>query len=461
MDEKDVLIKKLLEENAALKQIIEMLTAKIAELEKRLNKNSKNSSKPPSSDGLSKPPRTTSLRESGKRKSGGQFGHPGETLRQVSNPNEIKTHSLLECPSCQISLSDIDTKHHIKRQVFDIPKIEVYVTEHRAEIKVCPLCRQQHSAVFPSEVRAPVQYGKTIQSMAVYLQHQQLLPEQRLQQTFKDLWNLSIATTTLNTFSELAYDNLETFEKDSLSIIQAAPVKHLDETGFRVCAKTQWLHVASTETHTYYHVSPQRKALLKGLKGTVVHDYWQSYYLLDGVTHGLCNQHHLRELQALIDHEKESWAKQMQRFLRFSLRYRRAYGEEMIPEEKLNRLIKHYEMILKKALIYHEGLPLLPQKSRGRIPHRTGHNLALRLQLRSHDVLRFLKNSEVPFTNNQAEQDIRMMKCKQKISGGFRSQKGAHIFARIRGFISTLRKQGFNIFEAIQGTFQEHQPQHL
>jgi transposase len=292
-------------------------------------------------------------------------------------------------------------------------------------------------------VNAPVQYGDVIQSYAVYFQQQQFIPEDRLQETFHDLFKINLATATLSGFSESVYDDLIDFDSEILSKIKIAPVKHL--------GKTQWLHVASTTDLTYYHVSPKRKSLLEGLIGVVVHDHWKAYYQLSNALHALCNQHHLRELKALIEYDKESWAKKMQRFLRVGLQYRHAYKDKKIPDDKLSRLTNLYDQIVDEGIIFHENLPAFSiKKSRGRIARRTGHNLVLRLKNYRDDVLRFLTDPLVPFTNNQAERDIRMMKCKQKISGGFRSTKGADIFARIRGFISTARKQGWNIFESIQ-----------
>jgi len=159
----------------------------------------------------------------------------------------------------------------------------------------------------------------------------------------------------------------------------------------------------------------------------------------------------LRELKALIEYEKEGWAKKMRRFLRFALHYRHTYEEQLIPEDKLNRLARLFDKIVNEGMSYHEGLvPFSEKKGRGRKAHRTGHNLVLRLKRYREDVLRFLFDPAVPFTNNQAERDVRMIKCKQKISGGFRSTKGAEIFARIRGFLSSARKQGWNIFEPLQ-----------
>lgn len=451
MDEKDLLIQKLMDRIAALERLVEQQAAKIAELEKRLNKNSSNSSKPPSGDGLSKPPRTTTLRQKGENKSGGQPGHKGETLKQTQTPDKIERHKLLICPTCSASLTSVDPIKIIKRQVFDIPLPKIEVTEHQAEIKICLCCNKRVMATFPYGVSAPVQYGDVIQSYTVYFQQQQFIPEDRLQETFRDLFKVNLATATLSGFSESAHNELADFDNTVLSKIKIASVKHLDETGFRISGKTQWLHVASTIDLTYYHVSPRRKSLLEGLIGVVVHDHWKSYYQLFNVLHALCNQHHLRELKALIEYDKEPWARKMQRFLRVGLQYRHAYEDQKIPNDKLKRLTDLYDKIVNEGIVFHENLPAFSiKKSRGRTAKRTGHNLILRLKNYRDDVLRFLIDPLVPFTNNQAERDIRMMKCKQKISGGFRSTKGAEIFARIRGFISTARKQGWNIFESIQ-----------
>lgn len=440
-------------------ETIKQLQAKIAELEKRLNKNSRNSSKPPSSDGLSKPARTKSLREKGKNKSGGQLGHKGETLKQVAIPDVIITHSISHCPDCGNGLSP-NLTGEVCRQVFDVPPTQLFVTEHRAEVKHCACCKRRISALFPEDVTAPVQYGERIKSLALYLQHQHFIPEERLQQIFGDVFGVSLSTATLSRVSEVAYRNLSQFEEVLLEKIKSSPVKHLDETGFRVSAKTQWLHTASTEHLTYYHVSPKRKSLLQGLTGVVVHDHWRPYFQLPDVKHALCNQHHLRELTALIEHEKEAWARKMRRLFRCMLRYRHHYGDNPIPKCALNRLVNLYDRIVDEGFIYHEK-NLLPavKKRQGRVPNRPGHNFLIRLRDYREDVLRFLYDPGIPFTNNLAERDLRMMKCKQKISGGFRAQQGADIFARIRGFISTARKQGWNVFDSIQNMLLNQIPQ--
>jgi transposase len=438
---------------------IKRLQTRIAELEKRTKKNSSNSSKPPSSDGLSKPPRTSSLRERGKNKSGGQLGHKGETLKQALHPDIITRHIVTSCPDCHSELSSEPLTGIVKRQVFDIPPPKIEVTEHQAEVKYCTCCNRKVMAAFPEEVRAPVQYGAVVRAWAVYYQHQHFIPEDRLQQLFSDLYDIHLATATLTQCSQVAFAALAPFEESVLSMVRLAAVKNLDETGFRVAGKTQWLHVASTQTATYYHVSPRRKSLLDGLCGTVVHDHWKAYYNLPGVLHGLCNQHHLRELKSLIQHEKELWATKMSRLLRVALRCRHFYADNEIPKERLSRLTRLYDNIINEGLLFHEKQIPLPLKGKqGRRPKRTGHNLLVRLLHYKEDVLRFLNDPMVPFTNNDAERDLRMAKCKQKISGGFRSVHGANQFARIRGFIATARKQGWNILQSIQAVLTGNLP---
>ena len=438
---------------------IEYLKARVAELEKRLNKNSSNSSKPPSSDGLKKPARTGSLRENGKKLSGGQKGHKGETLKQVTHPDKIVLHVLESCPDCGSSMQNQPVLDKVKRQVFDIPVPKLEVTEHQGESKYCVCCGKIVVSLFPEAVNSPTQYGNIIRSWSVYYQNQHFIPEDRLKQLFMDMYGVSLATSTLASFNDRAFKKLAEFEALTLTICKEAAVKHLDETGFRVEGKTQWMHTLSTPMFTYYHVSPKRKSLLEGLQGTVVHDHWRPYYQLPDVKHALCNQHHLRELKALIEHDKEKWASQMSDFLRMALRCRHRYGEHPIPKHQLERLEKIYDHIVEAGIIWHESLAPLPfQKKRGKLKRRTGHNLLLRLKNYREDVLRFLHDPLVPFTNNDAERDLRMVKCKQKVSGGFRTLYGAQQFARIRGFINTARKQGWNILASIKNIYDGFMP---
>ena len=245
MKDYEQIITTLLAKIADLEKVIQQ-QARITELEKRLNKNSSNSSKPPSSDGLGKPPRTTSLREKGKRNSGGQKGHKGETLKQTESPDVVKKHVLFTCPDCRCSLLSAPVTGIVRRQVFDIPPPKIEVTEHQAEIKYCECCNKTITAEFPAGVLAPVQYGEVIRSWSVYYQYQHFIPEDRLQQLFSDLYGIQLATATLAGYNRVAFDRLSSFEESVLSAVKTAVVKNLDETGFRVAGKTQWLHVASS-----------------------------------------------------------------------------------------------------------------------------------------------------------------------------------------------------------------------
>jgi transposase len=400
------LIAALRAENAALK-------ARIAELERRFGLNSSNSGKPPSSDGLKKPPRVRSLRERSGKKPGGQKGHKGETLRQVANPDIVVDHYPSACADCGDGLDAATSIGHSVRQVFDLPEPQpLAITEHRAHTCQCAGCGATTRGSFPEGVNAPVQYGTRIQSLVIYLR----------------------------------------------DLVVGAAVKHMDETGFRVGGKTQWLHIASTVLLTFYRVCARRGSLLANVVGIVVHDHWKPYYTMVGVLHALCNAHHLRELKALVEIEKEDWARQMQRLLRRACHAANLAREREAPLKPslIAYFERRYDAIVTAGLAFHEAQPppapattKSGAKLRGRVKRRTGHNLLLRLQTRKADTLRFLHDPAVPFTNNEGERDGRMMKLRQKISGGFRSLQGATDFAIVRSFIATARKQGWSVIDAL------------
>ena len=437
--------------------------ARLGALERRLGLNSTNSGKPPSSDGLNKPPagkdkrrRTSSLREKSGRKPGGQKGHKGETLRQVAEPDTTADYFPEACRHCGLALTPAMAIGYGARQVFDLPEPRpLVVTEHRAHRCRCGRCGGQTRASFPKGVTAPVQYGARTTAMVVYLAHYQLLPEDRLGALMKDLFGVALVPATIARMGQSRVERVQGFVDAVCDLVKSAPVKHMDETGFRIGGRTQWLHIASTALLTFYRVSARRGSLLAGVVGTIVHDHWKPYFTMQGVLHALCNAHHLRELKALIEIEKEHWALKMQRLLRracHAANLARKRGRPPKPR-LIARIKRRFEAIVTAAIAFHEAQPPLapppgPRKRRGRPKRRPGHNLALRLQAHKEDTLRFLIDPAVPFTNNQAEQDGRMMKLKQKISGGFRSQEGAEDFAVIRSFISTARKQDWNVISA-------------
>jgi transposase len=427
---------------------IAALTARIAELERRLGLDSSNSSKPPSSDGLKRPVRVRSLREPSGKPPGGRKGHPGDTLRQAEMPDVVVDHFPQACAGCGMGLTAGMASRYVARQVFDLPEPRPpVVTEHRAHECRCPGCGQRTKAAFPAGVAAPVQYGPRISAVAVYLLHGQFVPEDRVSEMMRDLFGVSLVAATIAQMSCNCADRLTSFVQAVRDHVAGAAVKHLDETGFRIGGHTRWLHVASTALLTIYRACDKRGLVWDNMAGIAVHDHWKPYYTMKGVLHALCNAHHLRELKALIEIDKEDWARQMQILLRRACHAANLANARGLPLKPrlIARIERRYDAIVAAGLAFHMNLPrLLRAQRRGWKPKRPGHNLLARFQLRRDDVLRFLHNPQVPFTNNQAERDIRMMKLRQKISGGFRSWAGAEIFAVIRSVLSTARKQGWN-----------------
>ena len=436
---------------------IQQLEAKVHELEARLSKNSSNSGKPPGSDGLKKNPKTSSQREKSDKKPGGQIGRKGKTLEQVENPDQVIIHTPLECEGCGSNLSDIESISTEKRQVFDIPRPEVNVTEHRSEIKMCPCCGQTSKGSFPDNVKAPVQYGEHVQALVTYFQHQHLLPVERVCQIFSDLFGITISPGTCSKIDQKVFQKLASFETNLKDYLLVSKVLHFDETGMRCNKKLHWVHVTSSESATFYGIHAKRGQeaindfdLLPKFKGTAIHDHWVPYFAFGEVIHGLCNAHHLRELTFIEEQEKEEWALEMKKLL---LKAKKLVEENLekgcLPEETKAEIEKEYEAIALKGLTYHLNLSPLPSKGKGKRKQRVGKNLLDRLLDKRESVLRFIYDFSVPFTNNLGEQDIRMMKVKQKISGCFRTLEGGKIFCRIRSYISTARKQGWQIWDTL------------
>jgi len=302
----------LFQENAALRQ-------QVADLRRQLDRNSSNSSKPPSSDGLKKPPRVfKSLRGRSGKKSGGQVGHKGDTLRPTDKPDRIERHATTTCRHCEACLTDAMVTGEERRQVFDLPQPRLEVTEHRAVTYRCHHCRGATTAAFPKTVTAHVQYGPRLRATAVYLNVQQLIPEDRVCEAMADLFaTASLCPASVVAWTSKAAEAQAPVLAHIAASVVAAKVRHLDETGFRIGGKTRWLHSASTAVYTHYRVGEKRGDVPRTMAdGVIVHDHFKAYYALRGAQHALCNAHHLRELQALIEIEREPWASVMHELLR-------------------------------------------------------------------------------------------------------------------------------------------------
>ena len=452
IEQQNVLIEQL---NSKVKQ----LTEKVKDLENQLTKNSSNSSKPPSSDGFKQPNKARSLREKSDKKSGGQPGHVGSTLKQVKNPDYVVIHSPKSCSSCGCDLSSTKEEKECaeKRQVFDIPPPKIEVTEHRISGKTCPCCGKITSSTFPEDITASTQYGVRIKALSAYFTNQHFMPFERLSLMFEDVFDIKISQGTISNIDKKLYANLECFEDNLKAYLLHSKVLHFDETGIRCNKKTNWVHVVSSVSATFFgmHVKRGREAInafniMPKFKGLAMHDHWYPYFAYRNVQHLLCNAHHLRELTGIFEQEKEEWANNMKKLLLIAKKMTEEHIQDgKLPPEKIEFILKEYNSIIFQGFLYHEKLPPLLQKTRGKTRQRPGKNLVDRLANYQQEVLRFIFDLSLPFTNNQGERDIRMVKLKQKISGSFRKLWRAKIFCRIRSYISTARKQDWNIFDAI------------
>ncbi len=412
-------------ENDALERENARLRERIAELERSKALDSTASSRPPASDGLKKKggdreKRTRSRRGKSARPSGGQPGHEGSTLVQTGSPDRVADHDPAACAGYGEPLSDADRHGDpVRRQVFDVPEPQpLQVTEHRGHRCLCAACGTVTTAAFPNGVSAPVQYGPRIAAWVTYLLHAQFIPEKRVAEVMSDLFAVKLSTATVAAMGSRTARRFEGFLDRVAEIVRTtAPVEHLDETGIRIAARTQWLHVLCTPLPTVLRIATGRSHFDEELNGIVIHDDYASCFALEGVRHGACNAHRLRELQAPIEIEKEDWATSAHRLLTRAHRAARfARGNDRdVPVSLVARVSQAWDRVLERAIASHEEMPPLQSGKRGRTKRRIGHNLALRLQKYKEGCLRFLTDPRTPFSNNEAERDLRMGKLRQNL----------------------------------------------
>jgi transposase len=441
----------------ALRSVIKVLLSLMKIMLDRFSLNSKNSSKPPSTDrnrnkSKSKKTKTT-------RKPGGQPGHVGKQLKPIDNPDkiEILTIDRRTLPRGQYQEAGFES-----RQVIDFI-VTVQVTEYRAQILIGHQ-GERFVAAFPDWVTRPVQYGPKTKSSAVYMSQYQLIPYQRIEDYFSEQIEISISTGTVFNFNQEAYDRLEYFETVAKNKLRQSRILHGDETGINISGKRLWLHTACNDrwTHFYPHAKRGHEAMnaigiLPKFKGVLCHDHWKAYYQYSCL-HALCNAHHLRELEWSATEDQQCWANAMKKFLvKLNKKVESECGQ--LSPQKSQYYRKRYNQLLDAA---EKECPLMntPREKgrRGRMKKSKSRNLLERLRQYQDDVLRFMENKEVPFTNNQGENDLRMTKVQQKISGCFRSLDGALIFCRVRAYLITCRKHNVSATEALEILFQGKLP---
>ena len=443
-----LLLQRLLIEFKILKKENIELRKRVKELEEKLSKyenpkNSSNSSIPPSQD----PNRTTkSLRKKSNKKIGGQKGHKGHQLKMVAHPDEIIFHDIKNCKCCGKKLS---AEGRIKsRQIFDLPEIKIHVTEHQTVSKTCTNCGLKNQSDFPKGLVQPAQYGDKIKALCVYLQNYQMLPFARCCEFIEDLTGQHLSQGSLSNFQSVCYDNLENYESSITKLLLQSDVLHADETGVRFNGKQNWIHVLSNERISFFghHQKRGKQAIdefniIPRYNGNLVHDRFSSYFSYH-CEHSLCNAHILRELIYIEElTNTNGWAKQMKNL--FITANKKKKKGKKYTAKYYAKIVYKYENLIKPII----------ENYNDKFTKTKEQRLAFALEKHKNLFLKFIKQQHIPFDNNQAERDLRMIKVKQKISGCFKSQRHIKYFARIRGYISTLKKNNQNVLENIQNVF--------
>lgn len=456
------LVEMLVKMNRVLEDSVRDLKDKVQKLEDQLKKDSHNSGKPPTSDGLKKAPHTHGMREKSGKKTGGQFGHVGHRLEMVSNPDYAVIHAISKCKHCQASLEKVGVRGYKKRQVFDLPKIKLEVTEHQAEIKTCPECGKVNQAEFPANVSQKTQYGERIRSQAVYFHNYHFIPLKRTTEILEDLYQQPVTQgVVVAAVTETAKQVEATNEKIKSYLSQTEEAVCFDESGARVGGKLNWLHSSSTKRASFYKIHAKRGSdamdeigILPKRSNWCVHDYWKAYLKYSQAKHALCNAHVLRELTFLVEQYLQTWADEMIKLLldiKQTVEVAKELGQEMLSVEQIASFENRYDQIVTQGLLTNsppEETNEQPKK-RGKVKQTKAKNLLDRLRDHPTKELAFMYDFKVPFDNNQAERDIRMTKLQQKVSGGFRSDHGSKAFCAVRTYVSTARKNNQPILDAL------------
>jgi transposase len=439
---------------------LEQANARIKQLEGQAAKDSHNSSKPPSTDGFKEPRRkTASLREKSGKPRGGQPGHRGNTLRMVQQPDRVVRLSPERCEHCQQDLAQASLCRTERVQMFDVPSLGLQVTEYQVEVKACPCCQTETRPALPEGLTlASAQYGPNVKTLAVYLACVHLLPLARVCQILADLFGTTFSEASVLAACQHSASALSPVLVRIKTALQSSRVIHNDETGFRVIHKRWWLHVAATCWLTLYLAHPKRgkeateaMGILPQFAGTSVHDSLASY-LHYRCLHALCGVHYLRELTFIFEQFEQGWAKEMKALLlsiKACVQRAREQGLTSLPQASKQDFERRYRELVQAGMAANPPPQKLPGK-RGAPKKSEALNLLIRLQQYQDLILRFMHDFEVPFDNNQAESDLRMMKLRQKISGCFRTEAGVAIFCALRSYLSTMHKQGVHLLTALR-----------
>jgi len=435
------------------------LEVRIQALEERQDKDSHNSSKPPSSDGLKKPGKSWQ-RHSSNKKVGGQAGHVGSRLEPVKKPDHFVVHPVKRCQHCERQLEGIAAKRLIQRQVFDLPQeIKLEVTEHRAEVKTCPGCGSENVAEFPLGVTQVTQYGPRLGAQIVYFNQYHFIPMERTVEIVQDLYGHRLSSGTVPTMNEKVAEQVKPLQEEVRTyLIQTDEPVHFDETGMKVSGKLHWLHSASTKLATLCQIHAKRGSkamdaigILPKRTGWSIHDFWKPYLKYRQARHGLCNAHLIRELIFLIEQYQQAWAGELLDLLleiKQAVEAAQQSQRSALPIEQLIAFEVKYNHLVDQG---EQANPPIARTEgqRGRVKQSPARNLLDRLRDHKEKILAFMYDSKVPFDNNLAERDIRMTKVHQKVSGGFRSENGADSFCYVRSYISTARKNGQQILDVL------------